>query len=110
MATTSTTITLKELTQRCDCFPYTRVDIEREYGLLTPLIVDGHVIGLLVSTVLTALKEDARHLFNITDQSVTFTDNYTDLDGRSKGLALLLEQWREADRFPALRGKLDQPI
>ncbi|KAI8050815.1 NUDIX hydrolase domain-like protein [Syncephalis plumigaleata] len=104
MATVPTVITLKELVQRCDCFPYTRVDIERQYGRLTPLIVDGHVVGLLVSDVLTALREDARHLFNITDESVTFTDDYTDQDGRSKGLALLLEQWREADRFPALQG------
>ncbi|KAI9591990.1 NUDIX hydrolase domain-like protein [Syncephalis fuscata] len=78
--TTPTKFSLLELIRRSDCFPYSRVEAEKQYG-----------------------PEDAGHAFVITDKHVAFTPAYNSMETRSKVVAELMDTWRKNDRFPALQ-------
>ncbi|RKP09314.1 hypothetical protein THASP1DRAFT_34435 [Thamnocephalis sphaerospora] len=109
--------TLLELTRRCDCFPYTRSEAEQRYGVLTPLVVDGQVVGLLLPDVVQALKDYCASLETpletgrtaqapllFTDERVGFAGHVATSEERSALLTRILLHWRKQDRFSALRG------
>ncbi|KAF9910243.1 hypothetical protein EC991_006972 [Linnemannia zychae] len=109
--TTPTTqrLSLIDIVNRCDSFPYPSDDPSRleRLSFLT-FIVDEIPCGRIHSSVLphiVAFNQQDRPVFHITDTSVSFMPWLSDYESRSEAIAQMLTIWRNDPKsFPSLIG------
>ncbi|CAG8536210.1 10457_t:CDS:2 [Acaulospora morrowiae] len=104
---------LLDIVKQCDNFPYPEETVEIQKFNTTPLILNDTKIGLLLPSVIQALrsyneKHESPSPFVIKEDLVTFSPHVNTFEKRTKAIEQLLNSWRTEKTFSALKGWRDE--
>lgn len=104
---------LLQAVAHCDNFPYTLdVSSKDEIHHAIPFILGPHTIGHVLPSVLAALKKYNETLeksaFNISDKSISFSDEVNTAKERTLVVKTLMDTWRQNLTFDILSGWRDE--